>query len=103
MRRIAAPPRVNWQSKVEAAGLTWHTPGQPYWNESAFYAFTAQEVDTLEAAANELEQMSLAAVQHIIDNKLYAQMGIPASAIPCHRRHLKPLKRELGNNFFPGP
>jgi len=82
MRRIAAPPRVNWQSKVEAAGLTWHTPGQPYWNESAFYAFTAQEVDTLEAAANELEQMSLAAVQHIIDNKLYAQMGIPASAIP---------------------
>jgi glutathionylspermidine synthase len=82
MRRIAAPPRADWQSKVEAAGLTWHTPGQPYWNESAFYAFTAREVDTLEAAANELEQMSLAAVQHIIDNKLYAQMGIPDSAIP---------------------
>ena len=82
MRRIAAPPRADWQSRVEAAGLTWHTPGQPYWNESAFYEFTAQEVDILEAAANELEQMSLAAVQHIIDNKLYAQMGIPASAVP---------------------
>ena len=26
--------------------------------------------------------MSLAAVQHVIDNKLYAQMGIPASAVP---------------------
>src|SRR5580692_4995934 len=82
MRRIAEPPRADWQSKVEAAGLTWHTPGQPYWNESAFYAFTAREVDTLEAASNELEQMSLAAVQHIIDNKLYAQMGIPDSAVP---------------------
>jgi glutathionylspermidine synthase len=66
---------------VQAAGLTWHTPGQPYWNESAFYEFTAREVDTLEAATNELEEMSLAAVQHIIDNKLYAQMGIPESAV----------------------
>jgi glutathionylspermidine synthase len=81
MRRIAVPPRAHWQSKVEAAGLIWHTPGQPYWNESAFYAFTAREVDILEAATNELEQMSLAAVQHVIDNKLYAQMGIPASAV----------------------
>jgi glutathionylspermidine synthase len=82
MRRVAAPTRANWQSKVEAAGLTWHTPGQPYWNESAFYQFTAREVDTLEAATNELGQMSLAAAQHVIDNKLYAQMGIPASAVP---------------------
>jgi glutathionylspermidine synthase len=82
MRRVAAPPRANWQSKVEAAGLTWHTPGQSYWNESAFYEFTALEVDLLEAATNQLEQMSLAAVRHIIDNKLYAQMGVAASAVP---------------------
>jgi glutathionylspermidine synthase len=82
MRRVASPPRANWQSKVEAGGLTWHTPGQPYWNESAFYEFTAREVDFLEAVTNELEQMSLAAVQHVIDNRLYAQMGIPATAVP---------------------
>lgn len=82
MRRVVSPPRAHWQSKVQAAGLTWHTPGQTYWNESAFYEFTAREVDVLEAATNELEAMSLAAVQYIIDNKLYAQMGIPASAVP---------------------
>src|SRR5580658_4770163 len=82
MRRVASPPRANWQSKVEAAGLTWHTPGQPYWNESAFYQFTAQEVDILEAARNQLETLSLAAVQHIIDHKLYAEMRIPPCAIP---------------------
>jgi glutathionylspermidine synthase len=81
MRRVASMPRANWQSKVEAAGLTWHTPGQPYWNESAFYEFTAREVDILEAATNELEAMSLAAVRHIIDNNLYSQMGIPESAV----------------------
>jgi glutathionylspermidine synthase len=82
MRRVASPPRAHWQSKVQAEGLTWHTPGQPYWNEAAFYEFTAREVDILEAATNELERMSLVAVQHIIDNQLYAQMGIPNNAIP---------------------
>jgi glutathionylspermidine synthase len=82
MRRVASPPRADWQSKVEAAGLIWHTPGQPYWNESAFYQFTVREVDVLEAASNELEALSLAAVQHIIDHQLYAQMRIPQCAIP---------------------
>jgi glutathionylspermidine synthase len=82
VRRIAAQPRANWESKVQAVGLTWHTPGQAYWNESAFYEFTAREVDALEAATNELEKMSLAAVQYIIDHRLYGQLGIPESAAP---------------------
>lgn len=81
MRRIAATPRANWQSKVESAGFIWHTPGQTYWNESAFYEFSTAEVDVLEAATNELERLSLAAVQHIIDNRLYPQLGIPERAI----------------------
>jgi glutathionylspermidine synthase len=82
MRRIASTPRQDWQSKVEASGLAWHTGEAPYWNEAAFYEFTAKEVDVLEAATNELEKMSLAAVQHVIDNKLYARMGIPDIAAP---------------------
>jgi glutathionylspermidine synthase len=82
MRRIPACPRPDWQNRVEAAGLTWHTPGQPYWNESAFYAFTAKEIDALEAATNELAEMSLAAAQYIIDHRLYAQLGIVENAIP---------------------
>ena len=52
MRRVGCSPRTNWESKVEAVGLTWHTPDQTYWNESAFYQFTAKEVDVLEAASN---------------------------------------------------
>ena len=38
-----------------------------YWDESAFYEFTAKEEDVLEAATNELEKMTLAAAQHVID------------------------------------
>src|SRR5438309_7448866 len=82
MRRVDCAPRAGWEEKVESVGLTWHTGAQPYWNESAYYEFTAKEVDELEAATNELEKMTLAAAQHIIDNRLYARMGIPDNAVP---------------------
>jgi glutathionylspermidine synthase len=62
--------------------LIWHSGAQPYWDESAFYEFTSKEVDELEAATNELEKMTLAAAQHIIDHKLYSRMGIPENAVP---------------------
>jgi glutathionylspermidine synthase len=82
MRRVACNPRPDWQKKVESAGLTWHSLDQPYWNESAYYELSSEEVDTLEAATNELEKMTLAAAQHVIDNRLYAKMEIPEQAIP---------------------
>jgi glutathionylspermidine synthase len=83
MQRIPLTPRDNWQQKVESVGLTFHTleNGTPYWDESAAYQFTAAEIDTLEAAGNELHEMCLAAAQHIIDKKRYAELDIPAFAI----------------------
>jgi glutathionylspermidine synthase len=87
MRRIAIDPRENWQQKVEAVGLVYHTPDddsmdRPYWDESNAYEFTAAEIGTLEAAGNEMQTMCLAAAQHIIDNKRYEELGIPWAAIP---------------------
>jgi len=82
MRRVASTPRPDWQKKVEEAGLTWHSLDEPYWNEAAYYQFSSDEVDTLEAATNELEKMTLAAAQHVIDHRLYSRMGIPELAIP---------------------
>jgi glutathionylspermidine synthase len=67
---------------VEEAGLVWHSNELPYWNESAFYRFTAQEVADLEAATNELEAMTLRAVEHVIANKLYDRLKIPPMAVP---------------------
>jgi glutathionylspermidine synthase len=83
MQRITLTPRDNWQQKVESVGLTFHTleNGQPYWDESAVYSFTAAEIDTLEAAGNKLQEMCLAAAQHIIDQKRYAELDIPAFAV----------------------
>jgi glutathionylspermidine synthase len=86
MQRISLTPRPDWQSKVESVGLTYHSPEamapRPYWDESASYEFTAAEVDTLEAAANTMQEMCLAAAQNVIDNKRYAQLDIPAASIP---------------------
>src|SRR5438128_5878652 len=82
MRRVTVAPREGWQRIVEEAGLTRHSGEVPYWNESAFYEFTAKEIDVLETATNELEKMTLQAAQHIIDQKLYSRMGIPDIAVP---------------------
>ncbi len=84
MQRLSLAPRTNWQQKVESSGLTFHTlqNGIPYWDESAAYQFTAAEIDTLEAAGNTLQEMCLAAAQHVIDTKRYADLHIPEAAIP---------------------
>jgi glutathionylspermidine synthase len=83
MRRIAAPPRIGWRQKVEEAGLLWHSAGGgAYWNEAAFYELTAREVDELEGATNDLHRLALAAVQHVVDNRLYGRLAIPPLAVP---------------------
>jgi glutathionylspermidine synthase len=83
MQRIALTPRQNWQQTVESQGLIFHTldNGQPYWDESAAYQFTGAEIDTLEATGNTLQEMCLAAAQHIIDEQRYAELDIPEHAI----------------------
>jgi glutathionylspermidine synthase len=89
MRRVDISPRAGWQAKVEAVGLTYHSPeamaesGRTYWDESACYEFTAAEVDMLEAAANSMQEMCLAAAQHVIDKKRYSELEIPAEAVPA--------------------
>ena len=85
MQRKTIVPRPDWRKKVEEQGLIFHSPsdeGSPYWNEAAYYEFTSAQVDQLEAATNELQEMCLAAVQHVIDKDRFQEMSIPAAAIP---------------------
>jgi glutathionylspermidine synthase len=89
MERIASQPRPNWQATVEARGLKWHTGTTPYWSEDAYYRFTTDEIDSVERATNELHQRCLEAVQHVIDEKRYAELKIPEHAIPHIERTWK--------------
>ena len=83
MNRNAISPRHNWQAKVEEIGLTYHTPeGRTYWDESVYYQLNAAEVDVLEKAGNDLHTMCIAAAQHVVDENLFDQLGIPADAVP---------------------
>jgi glutathionylspermidine synthase len=82
MQRIPIEPRPGWQKKVEQLGLVYHSLETPYWDESAYYAFTAQEIDTLEAATNELHRLCLEAVQSVIDRNLFARLHIPEPFVP---------------------
>ncbi|HEX4682216.1 MAG TPA: glutathionylspermidine synthase family protein [Gemmatimonadaceae bacterium] len=82
MKRIACEPRADWRAIVEARGLKWHTAAEPYWSETAYYQFTTDEIDAVERATNELHARCLEAVQHVIDEKRYAELRIPEHAIP---------------------
>lgn len=82
MRRVAIEPRPDWKAKVEKLGLLFHAndDGSSYWNESAYYEFTAAEIAALETATNELHVLCLEAVQHVIDQDRLGELGIPSVA-----------------------
>jgi glutathionylspermidine synthase len=79
MERHGITVRDQWQNKVEELGMEYHTiDGAVYWDESAYYRFSATEIDTLEAATDELHGMALKAVAHVIEEDLFSLLQIPA-------------------------
>ncbi len=54
MKRIVTEPRENWEARLESLDFMIH---KDYWNEQAYYQFTASEIDTLEAAANGVHEL----------------------------------------------
>ena len=84
MQRHVCQPRPDWRAKVETVGLTYHSHDDgPYWDESACYELTADEVNTLEAAGNTLHHLCIAAAEAVIENDWWTRLGIPAVAVPA--------------------
>lgn len=78
MQRLPSQPRPDWQKTVESQGFHFHTPeSQPYWDESAYYLFSRNEVDELEKATYALNDMCLQAVQFVIDYDRFEDFSIP--------------------------
>jgi glutathionylspermidine synthase len=83
MKRFNIAPRADWQSKVEKDGLIWHTAkGVPYWNESAYYSFTSDQIQEIKEATENCHQMFVTAGQHIIDKNRFAEFGIHPKIVP---------------------
>ena len=77
-------PRDDWKTIVEGQGLIWHGEGEDlYWDESAYYSFTADEIGRIEAAAESVYQLFLEAGERIVqDPELLELFGVPDY---CHR------------------
>jgi glutathionylspermidine synthase len=86
MKRITTQPRNNWQQALEKLGFGFHTTNIPYWDESAYYELGMNEVLYIEKATDELWDLCLGAVQHVMDNKLYKQFNIPEAFVPLIER-----------------
>jgi glutathionylspermidine synthase len=61
MKRINIAERANWRAYAEEVGFNFHTfDGEPYWDETAYYQFSLQQIeDDLEAPTEELHQMTM--------------------------------------------
>lgn len=88
MQRISLTPRPDWQRKVEAVGLAYHTTdaGEPYWDESACYLFAPAEIDQIEIATTTLNELCLEAVEHILRHNLWEEFQIPPAFVEFVRQ-----------------
>ncbi len=82
MRRLQGSARPGWEQIVEGQGLGFHRrvdqgDGRPYWDESVHYSFTMAQVEDLEYAVENLHDMCLRAVEHVVKHKRFADFAIP--------------------------
>jgi glutathionylspermidine synthase len=80
MRRIAISERKDWRRRADQCGFSYHTlDGVPYWDETAYYAFSLEQIeDDLEAATLTLEAMCRdLAARAMADERILTRLGIP--------------------------
>lgn len=81
MQRIDIEPRKDWRQTAEAHGFVFHSPDDDaYWDESAYYALTLEQVEgALEPAVETVEEMCFEVVARVAeDEALMTRLGIPA-------------------------
>ncbi|MTW16288.1 hypothetical protein GJ689_08700 [Rhodoplanes serenus] len=80
MRRIACPERDDWREEAGRAGFAFHTiGGEPYWDETAYYGFTLDQIERdIEAPTQELDRMCRELVARAVDDeRLLRLLKIP--------------------------
>lgn len=71
MFRSIIEQRPLWQQKAREFGFNYHTMyGEPYWDETAYYQFTLEQIERdIEAPTEEIHQMCLAAVEKVVQDE----------------------------------
>lgn len=85
MLRIKTTPRPNFKELVAGQGLLWHSADDNYWHEEAFYQFTADQIQELEKATEDLHQLFIQAGDYLVENPdlLEEFFNIPKAFIPA--------------------
>lgn len=85
---MAQTPRHNWPARLESIGFHFHSldefdqPVQTggnhfiYWREDVAYQFSNEEIEKVHAAAFDLNQRCLEAVEHVIQKNLFSKLAI---------------------------
>jgi len=90
MERLHCPSRDDWAARLEAQGFDYHSlDGVPYWSEGVCYRFTAEEVDQLEAATEELHSMCLSLVEDTVKSGDYRAFSLSSEAAALVERSWK--------------
>jgi glutathionylspermidine synthase len=83
MRRHRLEPRPDWREHARTLGFAFaDIAGEPYWDETACWEFTADEIDTLEAATAELERLARLAADDAVRHDRHEMLGIPQEVWP---------------------
>ncbi|GAA1921340.1 glutathionylspermidine synthase family protein [Nocardioides lentus] len=95
MWRHHLTPRKDWQRLVTEQGLVFPETTRPdgtvvpYWNESAWYEVTIDEVEALEAATEELWVMCLDAARHMAETMTDERLGLPPGTLGVVRESMR--------------
>jgi len=88
VRRIPCLERDDWRVTAENCGFRFHTlDGERYWDESAYYGFTLDEIEgRIEAPTAEIGAMCLELVARVIDDERHLRrLKIPEPFWPLIR------------------
>ena len=80
MLRVSIDERANWKRKAEEFGFKFHTMhGEAYWDESAYYQFSLEQIEQdLEQPTEDIHQMCLAVVDKVVKSEeLLEKFQIP--------------------------
>ena len=101
MRRVSLPSvRIGWQKKVEDLGFHFYTmDGETYWDESAYYEFSAGEIDHIEDVTMELNQMCGSLVEYVFAHNLHERLAIPAEYFEYAKKSWKRDQSSIYGRF----
>jgi glutathionylspermidine synthase len=102
MRRLTLPERPDWRDKARAVGFGFHEMyGEPYWLDSAAYAFSIEEIEErIEAPTEALHELCMELVESVVENEReLRRLAIPESRFDLIRDSWRAGDRHLYGRF----